>query len=85
MSSKDQSKGELFPPQVQHNGMIQEMSHPTLGSIRVAGPAVRYSGTPTVEPTAPPLLGQHTEEVLGGMLGYTTSQVDKLRQDSVVG
>ena len=70
--------------QVQHNGLIQEMSHPTLGSIRVPGPAVRYSGTPTVEPTAPPLLGQHTEEVLGGMLGYTTAQIDRLRLNGVV-
>ncbi|BFZ01364.1 hypothetical protein BsWGS_04403 [Bradybaena similaris] len=77
--------GQVFSdPQVQHNGMIQEMLHPTIGKIRVAGPAVRYSETKTVDPTPPPLLGQHTDEVLKGLLGYSSKSLLTLRNQKVI-
>ncbi|GFO40841.1 succinate--hydroxymethylglutarate coa-transferase-like [Plakobranchus ocellatus] len=71
-------------PQVQHNGLIQRIPHPTLGEVKVVGPAVRYSATSTVPLTAPPLLGQHTDEVLTQLLGYSRSQVASLKQAKVV-
>lgn len=64
--------------------MIQEMLHPTIGKIRVAGPAVRYSETKTVDPTPPPLLGQHTDEVLKGLLGYSSQSLSTLRNQKVI-
>ena len=64
--------------------MIQEIPHTTLGSVRVPGPAVRYSETPTVTPTAPPLLGQHTTEVLAETLGYSKQQIAQLQLDGVI-
>ncbi|XP_038616451.1 succinate--hydroxymethylglutarate CoA-transferase isoform X3 [Tachyglossus aculeatus] len=57
-------------PQVLHNGLVMEMDHPTVGKIAVPGPAVRYSKFPMSEPRPPPLLGQHTEEILRNTLGY---------------
>lgn len=64
--------------------MIQELNHPTLGQIRVPGPAVQYSVTKLVEPTAPPMLGQHTDQVLRDLLGYSEKSLLKLRQQKVI-
>lgn len=70
--------------QVQHNGLIQEIHHPTAGKVRVVGPAVRYSEAKTVDPTAPPLLGQNTQEVLKGLLGYSDETISLLRSQKVI-
>ncbi|XP_041366278.1 succinate--hydroxymethylglutarate CoA-transferase-like isoform X2 [Gigantopelta aegis] len=77
-------KETFSDPQVIHNGMIQEMQHPTAGTIRVPGPAVKFTGSPTVFPTPPPTLGQHTDCVLHDLLGYSHAQVDELRQRGIV-
>lgn len=50
----------------------------------MVGPAVRYSETKTVEPTAPPLLGQHTHHVLKDILGYSEDAIEKLKKHKVV-
>ncbi|XP_046569855.1 succinate--hydroxymethylglutarate CoA-transferase-like [Haliotis rubra] len=76
---------EVFSdPQVVHNGMIQEVQHPTAGTIRFPGPAVRYSLSQTVMPRPPPTLGQHTQEVLQGILGYSDMQLKQLIEAGVV-
>ena len=77
-------KSVSFFIQVLHNGLLQTIPHPTLGEVKVVGPAVRYSGTPTVPPMSPPLLGQHTDQVLTQLLGYSQSQVSDLRQAKVI-
>ncbi|KAH9513350.1 hypothetical protein Btru_034713 [Bulinus truncatus] len=71
-------------PQVLQNGLVQEIQHPTIGSVRVAGPAVRYSEIKTVDPTPPPLLGQHTYHVLKDILGYSDVAISKLQKLKVV-
>ena len=53
----------LEDPQIAHRGLIRELEHPRSGPIRVIGPPWRMSSTPT-EMKPPPMLGQHTEEVL---------------------
>ncbi|XP_036594573.1 succinate--hydroxymethylglutarate CoA-transferase isoform X3 [Trichosurus vulpecula] len=76
---------EVFAePQVLHNGLIMEMDHPTVGRISVPGPAVRYSGFTMAEPKPPPLLGQHTVEVLKTSLGYDDSTISDLLHAGVV-
>ncbi|XP_064409417.1 succinate--hydroxymethylglutarate CoA-transferase isoform X2 [Latimeria chalumnae] len=65
-------------PQVVHNGLILEMDHPTVGKIAVPGPAVRYSEFAMSKPNAPPLVGQHTVEVLKNMLGYNSDYIHEL-------
>ncbi|XP_067650591.1 succinate--hydroxymethylglutarate CoA-transferase-like [Haliotis asinina] len=76
---------EVFSdPQVVHNGMIQEVQHPTAGTVRLPGPAVRYSLSQTVVPRPPPTLGQHTQEVLQGILGYSDMQLKQLIEAGVV-
>lgn len=48
------------------------------------GPAVKFSETTTVPPSAPPILGQHTQEVLQGLLGMDSDDISALRQEKVI-
>jgi formyl-CoA transferase len=65
-------------------GMIAEMEHASAGVVKAVKNAVHMSGTPLDAYTAPPRLGQHTREVLTGLLGYSAAEVDALRRDGVV-
>jgi formyl-CoA transferase len=52
-------------PHVKARGMVQEVDHPVEGRVRVLGSPIRMSATPARIRRHPPLLGEHTEEVLG--------------------
>nr|XP_033786152.1 succinate--hydroxymethylglutarate CoA-transferase isoform X2 [Geotrypetes seraphini] len=65
-------------PQVIHNGLVLEMDHPTAGKISVPGPAVRYDGFNLSNAKPPPLVGQHTVEVLKNTLGYSEDYISEL-------
>ena len=56
-------------------GMVQSVSHPLAGSVPLIGSPIKLGGTPVVTPTAPPLLGEHSAEVLGALLGLDAAQV----------
>jgi crotonobetainyl-CoA:carnitine CoA-transferase CaiB-like acyl-CoA transferase len=71
-------------PQVLHRGMVQEVTHPTAGPVKLVGIPVKFSETPGEIRLPPPLLGQHTEEVLGGLLGLDRDQIEALRADGVI-
>jgi len=70
-------------PQVLHRQMLKELDHPKAGKIKVTGIPVKLSDTPGEVKTAPPLLGQHTQEILSE-LGYNNRDVEKLRQEKVI-
>lgn len=77
--------GQVFgDPQVFHRGIVQEVDHPTAGRVKLVGPPVKFSDTPAQIQAPPPLLGEHTEEVLTKLLGYTVEDVSQLRADGVV-
>jgi crotonobetainyl-CoA:carnitine CoA-transferase CaiB-like acyl-CoA transferase len=65
-------------------GMIVTLPHPKAGALRVLGVPVRLHATPGKAATPPPLLGQHSERVLRGVLGLTRAQIGKLRTAGVV-
>jgi len=54
----------LADPQVQHLGMIKEVPHPKVGSVKLIGGGVFLSDTPTDIKTPAPLHGEHTDEIL---------------------
>jgi crotonobetainyl-CoA:carnitine CoA-transferase CaiB-like acyl-CoA transferase len=69
-------------PQVLHNRMVVEVDHPALGTTRVTGVPLSLSATPGSVHRAPPVVGQHTLEVLGEV-GYTAGEVDALIRDGI--
>ena len=74
----------LLSPQVVERKMVVEVPHPTAGSIRLTGLPVKFSGTPASIRLAPPLLGQHTAEVLRGWLKMDNSAIDDLKSKGVI-
>uniref|UniRef100_A0A1A7WRR9 Succinyl-CoA:glutarate CoA-transferase n=3 Tax=Iconisemion striatum TaxID=60296 RepID=A0A1A7WRR9_9TELE len=76
---------EVFSePQVKHNRLIQEMDHPTAGHIAVPGPAVLFSSFSPTGPTPPPLIGQHTVQVLRDTLSYSDDIIKELLESKTV-
>jgi crotonobetainyl-CoA:carnitine CoA-transferase CaiB-like acyl-CoA transferase len=72
-------------PQVAARGTLVELRHPVAGAIQTVGPPVRMSGTPGRVRQPAPLLGQHTDEVLGHRLGMSTADIARLRDAGVIG
>jgi formyl-CoA transferase len=71
-------------PQVLHRNMVAEIPHPTIGSLRLAGIPVKYSETPGDIRLHPPLLGEHTDEVLSQVLEYTPGKIRELKERGAV-
>ena len=72
----------LDDPQVQMRNMVVEIDHPTAGTYKTAGNPIKNGAPETFDP--PPALGQHTDEVLGELLGYSSSEIESLREASAV-
>jgi crotonobetainyl-CoA:carnitine CoA-transferase CaiB-like acyl-CoA transferase len=76
---------EVFEhPQAEARGLTLELDHPTAGRIRIPGFPYEFSNTPARMQLPPPLLGQHTEEVLEDVLGFSKGEVARLREDEIV-
>jgi Predicted acyl-CoA transferases/carnitine dehydratase len=54
------------------------MPHPKAGSVRLIGSPMKFSGTPVEYRQPPPLLGEHTEEVLRDVLGMPAEEIREL-------
>jgi crotonobetainyl-CoA:carnitine CoA-transferase CaiB-like acyl-CoA transferase len=61
-----------------------EMDHPAAGPVPLVGSPLRFSDTPVEYRLPPPQLGEHTDAVLGGLLGRTAAQIAALRAAGVV-
>ncbi len=71
-------------PQVLARDMIWMMPHPTAGEVSLVGSPLKLSETPVSARLPPPLLGEHTAEVLTTMLGYTTDDITRLRTENTI-
>lgn len=69
--------------QLQHRGYWQEIDHPEIGPSRFTSPPFLLDRE-RVQLRRPPLLGEHTDEVMKDLLGYTVAQVDALRARGIL-
>lgn len=64
--------------------MVKEVEHPVCGSMKLVNTPVKFSqSTPSIR-TPPPLLGQHTDEILQDIVGISETDISVLRQEGVV-
>jgi len=76
---------EIFSdPHVLHRGMLAEMEHPEAGTIKQIGTTLKLSETPCVLSLPPPMLGEHTEEILRSIAGYSDEEIEELRQTGAI-
>jgi crotonobetainyl-CoA:carnitine CoA-transferase CaiB-like acyl-CoA transferase len=71
----------LSDPQVRHRKMVVEMVHPRLGPLPTLGTPIKVDEAMGLEVKPAPLLGEHTDEVLGGLLNYTLERLRALRAE----
>jgi formyl-CoA transferase len=71
-------------PQVLARQMLIELEHPTVGTLRQAGFPFKFSETPAEARRHPPLLGEHTEEVLREVLDLAPAEIGRLRESGAI-
>ncbi len=71
-------------PQAEARHLALEAEHPTAGPVQLTGFPYKLSHTPAQVRRPPPLLGQHTEEVLTRLLGYPAEEAALLQEREVV-
>ena len=71
-------------PHTAARAMIETVAHPTAGALKLIGTPFKFGDTPTSVRRAPPLLGQHTEEVLRDELGLARERIAELRAEKVI-
>ena len=77
--------GEVFEdPQVQQRGMVQHWTHPLADDVALVASPMKLSATPPRADRPPPMLGQHTAEVLAEVLGLDARATDELRARGVI-
>ena len=75
----------LQDPQVKAREVIGEIPHPTIGKLPIVRNPLRMSATPAQYTRHPPLVGEHTREVLKQLLGMSDADADALRAKGVIG
>ena len=73
----------LEQPQVTAREMVVEIEHPVAETLKMLGSPLKLSAQPTSIRRPPPVLGEHTDEILAEA-GYTAAQVTELREAGVV-
>lgn len=72
------SVGEVCEtPQLTQRGMVQTVRHPAAGDVRFIARPTRFGDEPPAPSTPPPMLGEHTREVLAEWLGWTDDRLER--------
>jgi crotonobetainyl-CoA:carnitine CoA-transferase CaiB-like acyl-CoA transferase len=76
---------EVFnDPQVRERQMVQSWEHPHAANIELVASPIKLSETPVQKKNPPPLLGQHTNEVLRELLQMDDSQIAELKSNQII-
>jgi len=72
-------------PQCEANGYIVSVDDPRWGPMKLPGATAKFSATPPAGPTrGAPLLGEHTQDVLTGLAGYSSGDVARLKEAGAI-
>src|SRR5262249_46486572 len=71
-------------PQTHAREMLIEVPHPTIGRLKMAGSPLKLAGLTDPPRRPPPLLGEHTDEVLAEVLNLGHTEIDELRERGVI-
>jgi formyl-CoA transferase len=71
-------------PQVRHRGMQVAAPHSAAGEVKMVANPIKFSATPIEHDRPPPLLGEHTDEVLHGVLGMSGADIAQLRAKGTI-
>ncbi len=71
-------------PQILRRNMVAEVPHPTIGSLKLCGVPIKYSDAPGRIRRHPPLVGEHTDEILKEVLGFSGDRIEGLKKGGVV-
>jgi len=72
-------------PEARERHRLSRIPHPTAGMVPNIEPPINMGLTPAVNPTAAPLLGQHTDEILRGVLEYDDRRIATLAEKGAFG
>ena len=71
-------------PQVRTRGLRLDLPHPLAGTVPQVASPMRLSATPVEYRRPPPLLGEHTDEILASLLALPAERIARLRHDNVI-
>jgi succinate--hydroxymethylglutarate CoA-transferase len=71
-------------PQIAHRRLLVETAHPSVGAVRQVRPPVVFSDTPSALRRHAPRTGEHTDEVLVGLLDLSPAELESLRRLNVI-
>ncbi len=74
----------LADPQIVARGLRIDLPHPLAGRVPLVGSPIKMSATPPAYDRAPPLLGEHTDEVLRELVGCSDQELQALRQAGAI-
>ena len=74
----------LHQPQAAAREMVVSVPHPALGDIPIVNRPFRFADAVQAKPTAPPMLGQHSDDILRDILGLDEARIADLRARSVI-
>ena len=74
----------LTQPQAVARKIVVETEHKALGTIPIVNRPIKFPGAPQPIPTAPPVLGEHTDEILEQLLGLDADAIAVLRESKTV-
>jgi len=74
----------LSDPHILSRDMVVEIDHPKTGKLKDVGNPIKLSGTEAAVYNPPPLLGQHSEEILRDLLGYSQENIEKFRKSNII-
>ena len=64
--------------------MVTEVEHSSCGPMKLVSPPVKFSESKPSIRSAPPTLGQHTDEILTGLLGMKAEEIESLKSEGVI-